>query len=132
MVIQADAKGPNLKNGLTLGILPTGNKADANPYIDLPIATAMSTARNLVIIRTADALIAINGSYGTMSEMAHAFDQSKPVFALHTWAMDKAGVEANLFVPVQTPREAVDRALEYARRAVAAERPGTPFDSKKT
>ena len=131
-VMQAAAKGAKRGGGLTLGILPTGNKADANPYIDLPIATAMSPARNLEIIRTADAKNAINGSYGTMSEMAHAFDQSKPVFALHTWAMDKAGVEANLFVPVQTPREAVDRALEYARRAVAAERPGTPFDSKKT
>jgi len=85
-----------------------------------------------VIIRTADALIAINGSYGTMSEMAHAFDQGKTVFALHTWPMDKTGVEANLFVPVQTPRDAVDHALEYARKALAVERPGQPFDSKKT
>ena len=131
-VMQAAAKGAKRGGGLTVGILPTGNKADANPYIDLPIATAMSTARNLVIIRTADALIAINGSYGTMSEMAHAFDQGKPVFALRTWPMEKAGVEASLFVPVQTPREAVDRALEYARRALAAERPGQPFDSKTT
>ncbi len=131
-VMQAAAKGAKRGDGLTLGILPTGNKADANPYIDLPVATAMSTARNLMIIRTADALIAINGSYGTMSEMAHAFDQGKTVFALHTWPMDKTGVEASLFVPVQTPREAVERALEYARKVVASERPGEPFDSKKT
>ncbi len=131
-VMQAAARGAKRGGGLTLGILPTGNKADANPYIDVPVATAMSTSRNLIIVRTADALIAINGSYGTLSEMAHAFDQGKPVFALHTWPMDKAGVEPGLFVPVATPREAVDRALEFARKALAAEQPGTPFDSKKT
>jgi uncharacterized protein (TIGR00725 family) len=130
-VMQAAAKGAKRGGGLTLGILPTGNKADANPYIDIPVATAMSTARNLVIVRTADALIAINGSYGTMSEMAHAFDQGKPVFALNTWPMEKAGVEGSLFVPVGSPREAVDRALEYARKVLAAERPGQPFDSKQ-
>ncbi len=131
-VMQAAAKGAKRGGGLTLGILPTGNKGDANSYIDLPVATAMSTSRNLIIVRTADALIAVNGSYGTLSEMAHAFDQGKPVFALHSWPMDKAGVEPSLYVRVDTPREAVDRAIEYARKTVAAETPGTPFDSKKT
>ena len=131
-VMEAAAKGAKRGGGLTLGILPTGNKGDANAYIDVPVATAMSTARNLIIVRTADAVIAVNGSYGTLSEMAHAFDQGKPVFALRTWPMDKAGVEPGLFVPVDTPREAVDRALEHARKALAAERPGTPFNSKAT
>ena len=126
-VMEASAKGAKRGGGQTIGILPTGNKADANPYIDLPIATAMSTARNLVIVRTADALIAVNGSYGTLSEMAHAFDLGKTVFALRTWPMDKAGVESSLFVPVSTPREAVERALEYAKKAMAAETPGPGF-----
>ena len=130
-VMQAAAKGAKRGGGLTLGILPTGNKGDANPYVDIPVATAMSTSRNLIIVRTADALIAINGSYGTLSEMAHAFDQGKPVFALHTWPLEKAGVEPGLFVPVDTPREAVDRALEFARKALAAEKPGQPFDSRR-
>lgn len=130
-VMAAAAKGAKRGGGLTLGILPTGNKGDANPFIDLPVATAMSTSRNLIIVRTADALIAINGSYGTLSEMAHAFDQGKTVFALHSWPMEKAGVEAALYVPVETPREAVDRALEFARKALAGERPGAPFDSKR-
>ncbi len=130
-VMQAAARGAKRGGGLTLGILPTGNKADANPYIDIPVATAMSTARTLVIVRTADAIIAVNGSYGTLSEMAHAFDQGKTVFALHSWPVDKAGVDSNLYVRVDTPREAVDRALEVARKALDAEKPGTPFDSKK-
>jgi uncharacterized protein (TIGR00725 family) len=130
-VMEAAAKGAKRGGGLTLGILPTGNKADANEYIDIPVATSMSTARNLVIVRTADALIAINGSYGTLSEMAHAFDLGKTVFALRSWPMEKAGVEANLFVPVATPREAVDRALEYARKARARETPGESFEKTK-
>ena len=129
-VMQAAAKGAKRGGGTTLGILPTGNKGDANPYIDVPVATAMSTARNLIIVRTADAIIAVNGSYGTLSEMAHAFDQGKPVFGLHTWPMDKAGVEPGRFVPVDTPREAVDRALEHARRVLAEEHAGAPFDSQ--
>ncbi len=131
-VMEAAAKGAKRGGGLTLGILPTGNKADANDYIDIPVATAMSTARNLVIVRTADALIAINGSYGTLSEMAHAFDLGKTVFALRTWPMEKAGVDHTLFVRVDTPREAVERALEYAKKAVAAERAGPAFESAKT
>lgn len=126
-VMEAAARGAKRGGGLTIGVLPTGNKADANEHIDVPIATAMSTARNLIIVRTADAIIAVNGSYGTLSEMAHAFDLGKTVFGLRTWPMDKAGVEAGLFVPVHTPREAVDRALEYARKAIAAEKPGPGF-----
>src|SRR5207247_2899003 len=98
--------------------LTPGKNADEKPHIDLPIATAMSTARNLIIVRTADAIVAVNGSYGTLSEMAHAFDLGKTVFALRTWPMDKAGVEPSLFVPVDTPREAVERALAYARNAM--------------
>ncbi|HYS99091.1 MAG TPA: TIGR00725 family protein [Thermoplasmata archaeon] len=126
-VMEASAKGAKRGGGTTIGILPTGNKADANPFIDLPIATAMSTARNLVIVRTADALIAVNGSYGTLSEMAHAFDLGKTVFALHSWPMEKAGVDAKLFVAVATPREAVDRAIEYAKKTMAREKPGPGF-----
>ena len=126
-VMEASAKGAKRGGGFTVGILPTGNKADANPHIDLPIATAMSTARNLIIVRTADAIIAVNGSYGTLSEMAHAFDLGKMVFALRTWPMDKAGVEPSLFVPVNTPREAVDRAIASARKAMEGEKPGPGF-----
>ena len=126
-VMEASAKGAKRGGGLTVGVLPTGNKADSNPHIDLPIATAMSTARNLIIVRTADAIIAVNGSYGTLSEMAHAFDLGKTVFGLRTWPIEKAGVEAKLFVSVATPREAVERALEYARKAMIAEKPGPGF-----
>lgn len=123
-VMEASAKGAKRGGGLTIGVLPTGNKGDANPFIDLPVATALSTARNLIIVRTADALIAVNGSYGTLSEIAHAFDLGKTVFGLRTWPMEKIAVDSSLFVPVATPREAVDHALTYAHKAMAREKPG--------
>lgn len=126
-VMEAAAKGAKRGGGLTIGVIPTASKADANPHIDIPIVTAMSTARNLIIVRTADALIAVNGSYGTLSELAHAFDLKKTVFGLRTWPMGKLGVEADLFVPVDTAREAVDRALAYAKDAMAAEKPIPDF-----
>ncbi len=126
-VMEAASKGAKRGGGLTIGIIPTANKSDANPYIDIPIVTAMSTARNLIIVRTADALIAVNGSYGTLSELAHAFDLNKKVFGLRTWPLDKLGVEKELFVRVETAREAVDRALEDARKAIAAGKPVPDF-----
>src|SRR2546426_5194840 len=110
-VMEASAKGAKRGGGMTVGVLPTGNKADANPFLVLTIATSLSTARNLIIVRTADAIIAVNGSYGTLSEMAHAFDLGKTVFGLRTWPIEKAGVDEQPFIPVATPRVAVDRAL---------------------
>lgn len=126
-VMEAAAKGAKRGGGLTIGVLPTASKADANPYIDIPIVTAMSTARNLIIVRTADGLIAVNGSYGTLSELAHAFDLKKPVFGLRTWPMEKVGVAEDLFVPVSTPREAVEKALAFAGKAAALGRPVPDF-----
>src|SRR3989442_1487445 len=67
-VMEASAKGAKRGGGMTVGVLPTGNKADANPFIDLPIATSMSTARNLIIVRTADA-----ESWGLPPKLAHDF-----------------------------------------------------------
>src|SRR5207247_7579464 len=91
-VMEASAKGAKRGGGFTVGILPTGNKADANYHIDLPIATAMSTARNLIIVRTADAIVAVNGSYGPLTEMGDAFDLAKTVCALRASPMDRSGV----------------------------------------
>ncbi len=126
-VMHAAAKGAKRGGGLTIGIIPTANKADANEFIDIPVVTAMSTARNLIIVRTADALIAVNGSYGTLSELAHAFDLKKTVFGLRTWPLEKIGVEKQYFVSVNTAREAVDHALEYARTALTARQPIPDF-----
>lgn len=119
-VMEAACRGAKRGGGLTIGILPTGSKADANPYVDVPIVTALSTARNVIVVRTGEAIVAVDGSFGTLSEIAHALDQGKKVFSLHSWPLDAVGVPGDRLVVVETPREAVDRALEEARRSRAA------------
>jgi uncharacterized protein (TIGR00725 family) len=115
-VMEAACKGAKRADGLTIGILPGSDSRGANPHVDVPIVTAMSTARNAIVVRTGDAIIAIDGSYGTLTEMAYAFDLGKKVFGLKSWDLEKIGVPKDLYVPVKTPREAVDRAIEEARR----------------
>lgn len=113
-VMEAACQGAKEAGGLTVGVLPTLDKGDANPYVDVAIATGMSTARNVIIVRSSDALIAIDGSYGTLSEIAHAFEQGLPVLALESWDMGSAGVPAELYEVVPDPATAVARALEIA------------------
>jgi uncharacterized protein (TIGR00725 family) len=114
-VMEAACKGARRGGGLTIGVLPGDDPRDANPYVDIPIVTAISTARNAIVVRTGDAVIAIDGSYGTLTEMAYAFDFGKKVFALRTWELDKVGVSKDLIIPVTTPREAVEKAIQEAR-----------------
>lgn len=99
-VMEASAKGAKKGGGTAIGILPQPDRHTANPYIDIPIATSFGEARNLIIIRTADILIAVGGEYGTLSEIAFALKTEKPVIGLHTW--DIKGV-----IKVETPAEAV-------------------------
>ena len=115
-VMEAACRGAKRGGGLTIGILPGADPRDANPYVDVPVVTAISTARNAIVVRSGDAIIAIDGSYGTLTEMAYAFDLGKKVFGLRSWDLEKVGVPNDLCVPVKTPREAVDRAIEEARR----------------
>ncbi len=100
-VMELACKGAKSKGGITVGILPGKTRADANPYVDIPIVTAISHARNAIIVRTADAVIAIDGKYGTLSEIALAKVLDKPVYGLQTW--DIEGV-----ISVSTPEEALD------------------------
>ena len=87
-VMEAAAKGAKENGGFTIGILPGTNKADANPYIDIPIVTAMSNARNAIIARTCDIAIAINGKYGTLSEIAYCLNFGKTVLGIDTYKID--------------------------------------------
>lgn len=84
-VMEAAAKGAKEAGGLTVGILPHDTKEHVNPYIDLPIATGLGIGRNIIIARTADALIAVSGEYGTLSEIAFALQLGKPVVGINTW-----------------------------------------------
>lgn len=84
-VMAASAKGAKSKGGLTIGLLPGLDQTAANQYIDVPIPTGLGEMRNLLIVRSAAAVIAIGGGYGTLSEIALALKASKPVIGLQTW-----------------------------------------------
>jgi hypothetical protein len=113
-VMEAACQGAYEHDGITIGILPTDDTYEANPYVQVPVATGFGIGRNVVIARTADVLIAVGGSYGTLSEIGLALNLGKRVVHLQSWDLDQAGaVDADLYVEAQTPEEAVERALEF-------------------
>ena len=87
-VMTAACRGAKAAGGLTVGILPGRERSGANRHVDIAIATGMNEARNLAIIRTSDVLIAIGGSYGTLSEIGFALKMGKRVVGLETWDID--------------------------------------------
>ena len=113
-VMEAAAKGAKSAGGLVVGILPGVNERDANPYVDIPIATGMGHARNLINIYTSHAIIAVQGEFGTLSEIAFALKCGKPVVALQTWRLDTIGCDDPNFVLAHTPHEAVQKAIQLA------------------
>ncbi|RMG69190.1 MAG: TIGR00725 family protein [Calditrichaeota bacterium] len=108
-IMEAVCKGAREQQGLTVGILPSDSIQQANRFVTIPIATGMGVGRNILIVRTAQVCIAINGRYGTLSEIAYALQLGKPVVALHPW-LRVPGIEF-----AQTPAEAVDKAFQYLR-----------------
>ena len=114
--MQAASRGAHDAGGPVIGILPGFSPDDANPYVTFPVATGMSHARNSINIWTSDAVVAVQGSYGTLSEIALALKCGRPVVGLHTWDLASAGCDDPDFRTAQTPREAVELALWLARR----------------
>jgi uncharacterized protein (TIGR00725 family) len=105
-VMEAACKGAFQAGGLTVGILPTDSIDDANPYVKIPVATGMGIGRNIIIVRTAAALISIDGKFGTLSEISYALQLNKRVISLRPW-MEVPGM-----MIVKTPEEAVRLAFE--------------------
>ena len=83
-VMEAVCRGAREAGGVTLGILP-GGKRDANPYVSIAVATGMGHARNVIIIESCDAVIALPGEHGTLSEIALALKMNRPVISLGSW-----------------------------------------------
>ena len=82
-----------------------------NLYVDLPIVTGVGTARNLAVVLSADAVIAVDGTYGTLSEIAHALQHGRPVVGIGTWSLAAPGTNDVPIVRAEDPREAVALAL---------------------
>ncbi|MBW1823490.1 MAG: TIGR00725 family protein [Deltaproteobacteria bacterium] len=110
-VMEASAKGAKQEGGNTVGILPGVSFEDANPFIDIPIVTGLSHARNVLVVRSSHALIAIEGGYGTLSEIAIALKIGKPVVGLRTWKISEE------IVTVETPQEAVKKAIDLVKNS---------------
>ena len=104
-IMEAASRGTKEAGGTTIGILPGISKTDANPYVDIPIVTAAMYMRNVIIVNTADVIIASYGSYGTLSEVAIALKLGKKVIGFNTW--DIEGIET-----AGSPEEAVRLAME--------------------
>jgi len=115
-VMQAACRGARSVGGLTIGVLPGFSAVDANAYVDIPIVTGMGEARNLIIVRTASAVIAVGGEFGTLSEIAVALKLGRPVVGLQTWELAKGGHSRDVIIKAKTPGEAVRLALETVTR----------------
>ena len=91
-VMEAACRGARSAGGTTLGILPGGERAAANAFVSVAVATGIGELRNGLVVRSADAVVAIAGGHGTLSEIALALKAGKPVVGIGTWEI--AGVRA--------------------------------------
>ena len=115
-VMEECARGAKEAGGLTVGILPGSNPEDANDWIDLPIATDLGNARNVINVLTSDVIIAIRGGSGTLSEIALALKVGTPVIGLETWELTPPpGQSIPSVCRVDTPASAVATAARIAR-----------------
>lgn len=99
------AGGPKQYGGKTIGVIPGDDAGNANKYVDIPIVTGMSHARNIIVVRSSRVIIAISGSYGTLSELAFALRLNIPVIGINTWDV------SNKIQKVNSAKEAVDMAF---------------------
>ncbi|MFC1902084.1 TIGR00725 family protein [Chloroflexota bacterium] len=111
-VMEAACRGASSEGGLTIGVLPGDNRRIANPYVHIPIVTGIGYARNVAVAKSGQAVIAIAGSYGTLSEIGHALQSGIPVIGLNTWSLCRGGQADNAIIAVDNPKEAVTKAIE--------------------
>ena len=108
-VMEAACRGARSRRGRTLGILPGDDRDAANGWVEIAVATGLGELRNGILVRACDALIAIGGGHGTLSEVGFALKLGRPVVGLGTWAVH--GVDE-----VTTPEEAVERIARVLTR----------------
>ncbi len=114
-VMEAVCKGARSEGGLTIGIIPSDFRDDANKYVQIPIVTGMGIGRNVMLVKSADALIAVGGGFGTLSEIAHALNLGKTVVGLETWKLERAyDKPIPGLADAGDPKEAVRLAMESA------------------
>ena len=111
-VMEAACRGAKDAGGMTVGILPALSKSEANPYVDIPIPTGIGVARNAIIVHSCDGVIAVGGSYGTLSEMAFARQKGIPLVSLGSWRFD------DTIVTAESAEEAIERIFQMIKLAI--------------
>jgi uncharacterized protein (TIGR00725 family) len=115
-VMEAACRGARSAGGLTLGILPGRDRREANRYVEVAVATGLGEARNALVVRSADAVVAVGGAYGTLSEIALALKGGTPVVGLGTWELARGGVADTGLIRADRAAEAARTALDLARK----------------
>lgn len=119
-VMRAASRGAAGAGGVTIGILPGADAREANEYVNLPIPTGLGVMRNLVVVTSSDAVVAIGGRHGTLSEMGLALRMGREVVALSSWRVEAEHRFAGPRVHrARDPREAAELALRFARQGPA-------------
>lgn len=114
-VMAATCRGAQSAGGLTVGILPGNDPSAANPWVDVVIVTGLGEARNALVVGSAAAVIAVDGEYGTLSEIAFALRAGIPVVGLGTWTLTRPDGQLDAgIVPIDDPHEAAAAALHLA------------------
>jgi uncharacterized protein (TIGR00725 family) len=111
-IMEAACRGASEEGGLTIGILPGDDRKTANPYIQIPIVSSIGFARNAAVAKTGQAVIAIGGAYGTLSEIAFALQSGIPVIGLNSWSPCRNGRADESIINIDDPAAAVAMALK--------------------
>lgn len=116
-IMRAACKGASSAGGTTVGILPGNDRQSANPYVQIPVVTGLGEARNVIVVKSAQAVIAVGGSYGTLSEISHTLKNGIPLIGLNTWSISRNGKQDKSIISAKSPAEAVAQALERAAKS---------------
>lgn len=114
-VMEASCRGAKEEGGTTIGILPGNEPGEANPYVDFKICTGMGFSRNPIVVRSGLSVIAIDGSFGTLSEIAYALSEHIPVVGLDTWTLSHRTMPDSGILLAKGPEDAVDQAVALAK-----------------
>jgi uncharacterized protein (TIGR00725 family) len=120
-VMEAACRGAQAEGGTTIGILPGTSRQEANAYVDIPIATGLGEARNAIVVGTADAVVAVSGGFGTLSEIGLALKMGLPVVGLGTWELHQDGRPVGAVIAADTPAQAVEQAVALVEGAAVQE-----------